>query len=128
MKQPEDFEKAIAQNLVMVRQSRGLTQEQAAALIKVSYGQYRKWEGGKSTIKSGWVGHIAQVFSVSIDTLYGTDHTERLPDSVHVGLNRFYLSIQNKHLRWLAFNNVKAVASIARYFPTDAESEEANRA
>ena len=48
--------------LIDLRRAKGLTQIEAAALVKISPGQYSRWENGRSAISASRADHIAERF------------------------------------------------------------------
>lgn len=57
--------KAVGRRLRLIRLQRGLTQEEAARRLGISYQQIQKWEAGHNRLHVGWVGSICQVYGCS---------------------------------------------------------------
>ena len=63
----------IGNNIRMLRQRKGLTQEQVAAHLGVSYQAVSKWETGANTPDISLLPGLAALFDVTIDTLFSLD-------------------------------------------------------
>ena len=63
----------IGSNIRVLRQRRGLTQEQVSTHLGVSYQAVSKWETGANTPDISLLPNLARLFDVSIDTLYSLD-------------------------------------------------------
>lgn len=86
----------IGKNIYMLRKEQGLTQEELAKLINVSFQAISKWETGNSTPDISTLPLLANVFHCNIDSLLGypaeqrkiTDYEERYKT------DEFYWGIQ----------------------------------
>lgn len=67
-----------AENLKLLRKTKGLTQTQFASTFNISTGTIAMWETGKRMPDSETLKRIAQFFNVSID--YLLDNEKKLPD------------------------------------------------
>ena len=63
----------IGSNIRVLRQRRGLTQEQVSTHLGVSYQAVSKWETGANTPDISLLPDLARLFDVSIDTLFSLD-------------------------------------------------------
>lgn len=63
----------IGSNIRILRQQKGLTQEQVAAYLGVSYQAVSKWETGANTPDISLLPALAALFGVSIDVLFSLD-------------------------------------------------------
>lgn len=63
----------IGNNIRVLRQRKGLTQEQVASCLGVSYQAVSKWETGANTPDISLLPVLATLFDVSIDTLFALD-------------------------------------------------------
>ena len=63
----------IADSIKHLRQSMGLTQEQLAERLGVSYQSVSRWEGGSSYPDIELIPEIAAFFEVSTDVLMGVE-------------------------------------------------------
>ena len=73
----------LGSNIRTLRQRKGLTQEQVAAHLGVSYQAVSKWETGANTPDISLLPDLARLFDVTIDALFSLDalsvQTELLP-------------------------------------------------
>ena len=69
-------------NLVMLRNLRGFTQEELAERIGISRQAYAKWETGATIPDIVKCGLLAELYGVSIDSLLRSDAAETPGDSV----------------------------------------------
>ncbi len=73
----------LGSNIRTLRQRKGLTQEQVAAHLGVSYQAVSKWETGANTPDISLLPELARLFDVTIDALFSLDalsvQTELLP-------------------------------------------------
>ena len=60
-------------NIMRLRKEAGLTQEQLANALGISYQAVSKWENGVSCPDISTLPLIADLFSVSIDSLFGRE-------------------------------------------------------
>lgn len=63
----------IGSNIRVLRQRKGLTQEQVSTHLGVSYQAVSKWETGANTPDISLLPDLARLFDVSIDTLFSLD-------------------------------------------------------
>lgn len=63
----------LGSNIRMLRQRKGLTQEQVSEKLGVSYQAVSKWETGANTPDISLLPALAALFDVSIDTLFSMD-------------------------------------------------------
>ncbi len=71
----------IGNNIRMLRQRKGLTQEQVAAHLGVSYQAVSKWETGVNTPDISLLPPLAGLFGVMIDALFSPD-TQFVPEGL----------------------------------------------
>ncbi|MBQ7865220.1 MAG: helix-turn-helix transcriptional regulator, partial [Clostridia bacterium] len=73
----------LGSNIRLLRQRKGLTQEQVSAHLGVSYQAVSKWETGANTPDIALLPALAELFEVTIDALFsldeGTVQKELLP-------------------------------------------------
>lgn len=65
------MDNTIGKNIYMLRKKQGLTQEELARLVNVSFQAISKWETGNSTPDISALPLLANVFHCSIDSLLG---------------------------------------------------------
>lgn len=63
------------ENLKMLRQNKGLSQEKLAEILGVSRQAVTKWESGQTTPSSGNLIALADLYKVSLDELLGKEVT-----------------------------------------------------
>lgn len=63
----------LGSNIRILRQRKGLTQEQVSAYLGVSYQAVSKWETGANTPDISLLPALAELFGVTIDTLFSLD-------------------------------------------------------
>ena len=61
----------LSENLVMLRNLKGLTQEQVAEVAEISRQSYAKWEQGLSVPDSGMLISLADALDTSVSILLG---------------------------------------------------------
>ena len=66
----------IGNNIKQLRQKNNLTQEQVAGKLGVSYRAVSKWENGANTPDIALLPEIANLFGVTIDSLFSDDINE----------------------------------------------------
>ena len=59
----------LAENLVMLRDAKGMTQEQVAEVIGISRQSYAKWEQGETVPDIDKCARLAAFYGVKIDAL-----------------------------------------------------------
>lgn len=69
--------KTIGEILKELRKANGMTQEQAAEALNVSFQSISRWENGLSYPDITLIPIIARLFNVSTDTLFDMDTTDR---------------------------------------------------
>lgn len=67
----KDFNTALGERLLLLRQSRGMTLEQLGVLLGVSGQQVHKYETGENRITPEKLQDCARVFSVPVGFFYG---------------------------------------------------------
>ena len=68
----------IGENIRLLRQRKGLTQEQVAQRLGVTYQAVSKWENGTNTPDIALLPQIAALFGVTIDALFSLNMSEGL--------------------------------------------------
>ena len=69
--------KTIGEILKELRKANGMTQEQVAEALNVSFQSISRWENGLSYPDITLIPIIARLFNVSTDTLFDMDTTDR---------------------------------------------------
>lgn len=86
MKTSTGGEQMLADNLVMLRNLKGMTQEQVAEVAGVSRQSYAKWEQGETVPDIEKCDRLAKLYGISIDALIHQDnavgHTRIAPAPV----------------------------------------------
>ncbi|MBR2941927.1 MAG: helix-turn-helix domain-containing protein [Clostridia bacterium] len=71
------MESTIGKNIARLRRERGMTQEELAAEIGLSFQAVSRWENGQTTPDVATLMRIAQLMHVSLDALAGYTHIPR---------------------------------------------------
>ena len=71
------YECKIAEKLVELRTSKGVTQEEVAQSLSISNKTVSKWENGASTPDLPMVIELAKYYSVTTDTLLGLSEDKK---------------------------------------------------
>lgn len=86
MKTSTGGEQMLADNLVMLRNLKGMTQEQVAEVAGISRQSYAKWEQGETVPDIEKCDRLAKLYGISIDALIHQDnavgHTRIAPAPV----------------------------------------------
>ena len=80
----------LAENLALLRNIRGMTQEEVAEVIGISRQSYSKWEQGETIPDIEKCARLAEYYGVSIDSLVHQDE--------EIGKVRVALAPMGKHL------------------------------
>ena len=76
--QKTDPTKILGENIASLRKKAGMTQEELAARLHITYQAVSKWENGKACPDPAFLPVLADLFNVSIDFLFGRETS--LPD------------------------------------------------
>lgn len=68
---PDTIDIAVGERLRLFRINRGLTLEQLADALGVTYQQLRKYEVGQSRLSAGRIWHLARVLNIREQDLFG---------------------------------------------------------
>ena len=96
--------KAIGETIARLRRGRNMTQEELAGTVGVSAQSVSKWENGNTMPDISLLPVLAEIFGVSIDTLFDMDAKKRpidpedMPQRCYDALTELYLE------GWNAFN------------------------
>jgi transcriptional regulator with XRE-family HTH domain len=124
--------KTLAENIYNFRKKSGLTQEDLADKLNISFQAVSKWENGQTAPDISLLPVIAQIFNVNIDTLFGiklninekTDFLGNWNDdntirgiilkgrevlAIHEDLSKFSFNIEGEALNITSNCNVKCV-------------------
>ena len=71
----------LGENIARLRKERGLTQEDLAKELNISYQAVSKWENGVSSPDISNIMQLARFFGVSIDMLFGMELTPQREDA-----------------------------------------------
>jgi len=66
-----DYAKTLSEQLLALRKSKGLTQEDLATQLGISYQAVSKWENGQSCPDIALLPRLAEIYEVTIDSLFG---------------------------------------------------------
>lgn len=72
--------RVIASNLLALRKRKGLTQEEVARAVDITWRNYQRWEKGKVIPKPANVSKLARFYGTTEEKLLGLDgHVSRTP-------------------------------------------------
>ncbi len=71
--QKTDPTKMLGENIASLRKKAGMTQEELAARLHITYQAVSKWENGKACPDPAFLPVLADLFKVSIDFLFGRE-------------------------------------------------------
>ena len=71
--QKTDPTKILGENIASLRKKAGMTQEELAARLHITYQAVSKWENGKACPDPAFLPVLADLFNVSIDFLFGRE-------------------------------------------------------
>lgn len=69
------MKRILGSNISRYRKEQGLTQQELAKLLNISYQAVSKWENGQTAPDLYLLPHIAEVLKISVDRLIGCPHT-----------------------------------------------------
>lgn len=120
-----EFNAALGQRLMKIRQSRRMSQAQLGAHIGVKYQQIQKYESGLVRITPMKLAVCAKIFEVGIDYFYGTDK-----ESTDSGYSKAVLNIANEVNELPTIELKRSVFILAkeinRYVSEDEDQENAD--
>ena len=105
----------IGENIRRLRRERGLTQEEAAAHLGISFQSISKWERGDGYPDITMLPALAHYFGVSVDELLGTD--EIMKSEKYEEINRLW---KENNLAGLNRENVTLMRQSLKEYPNDA--------
>ncbi|WP_374053679.1 helix-turn-helix domain-containing protein [Xenorhabdus taiwanensis] len=68
-----DFFIALGERITLLRKERGITQAELAQKLNVSQQTVQAWEAGRRRIKVSSLPIVAEIFSVSLEDLFGEE-------------------------------------------------------
>jgi len=105
----------IGENIRRLRRERGLTQEEAAAHLGISFQSISKWERGDGYPDITMLPALAHYFGVSVDELLGTD--EIMKSEKYEEINRLW---KENNLAGLHRENATLMRQSLKEYPNDA--------
>lgn len=127
----------VSENLKRLRKEKGLTQEQLATRLNVSFQAVSKWECGESYPDIVMLPSIAQIFSVSLDELVGmekicsNEEAEKILAQVDVneskGLRAENVALLREAVKRFPNNYMMSAKLAANLFCVESKSEEADK-
>lgn len=127
----------VSENLKRLRKEKGLTQEQLATRLNVSFQAVSKWECGESYPDIVMLPSIAQIFSVSLDELVGmekicsNEEAEKILAQVDVneskGLRAENVVLLREAVKRFPNNYMMSAKLAANLFCVESKSEEAGK-
>ncbi len=98
-----DYDRAIGRRLYELRVSRGLTQQQLAEFMGVTYQQAHKYEKGINRMSAGRLAHLAQLLDVPVTYFYeglvATQAQEDETGRMNMKVSRDFRQIHNQKVR-----------------------------
>lgn len=104
----------INENLKKLRKEKGLTQEQLAARLNVSFQAVSKWECGESYPDIVMLPSIAQIFGVSVDELLGMEKI-----CCNEEAEKILAQVDMNESKGLRDENVKLLREAVKRFPNN---------
>jgi len=95
MRSPTDIDKKVGQNLVKLRQFRGISQEDVANAVGVTFQQIQKYEKGKNRISVSRLWQFSHVLRIPVEEFY--DGIEGAPRSAALKMTPEQLSLLKKY-------------------------------
>jgi transcriptional regulator with XRE-family HTH domain len=92
--------KEIGERLREIRKRRGLTQEQLAEIVEVTFQQIQKYENGSNRLNTDKLQTVAQALAVPVSAFFDDDsHDERLLSEQEMNLIRAYRALPSSEVR-----------------------------
>ena len=110
------MELKVSENLKRLRKERGITQEELAKRLGVSFQSVSKWERGESEPSLSMIPMIAYLFDVSTDEIYSMDEIRQK--------NRFdelYCLIKQNYQNRRANENISPINKVLEEYPDSPE-------
>ncbi len=110
------MELKVSENLKRLRKERGITQEELAKRLGVSFQSVSKWERGESEPSLSMIPMIAYLFDVSTDEIYSRDEIRQK--------NRFdelYCLIKHNYQNRRANENISPINKVLEEYPDSPE-------
>lgn len=85
----------LGENIARLRKERGMTQEDLAGELNVSYQAVSKWETGVSSPDISNIKQLAQFFGVSIDCLFGLELSSGRPEEAFLQFEEEEMAAQD---------------------------------
>ena len=104
----------VSENLKRLRKEKGLTQEQLATRLNVSFQAVSKWECGESYPDIVMLSSIAQIFSVSLDELVGMEKICRNDEA-----DKILAQVDVNESKGLRAENVVLLREAVKRFPNN---------
>lgn len=118
------YECKIAEKLVELRASMGLTQENIAQILSVSNKTISKWETGTSTPDLSMVVKLAKYYGVTTDTLLGL--TDGKKQSTAEEIKSLFDGLDRRESAVKAFEVIRSIVPAMYYKPKDDTCEKKN--
>lgn len=106
----------ISENIRRLRKGRGLTQEQLAERLSVSFQTVSKWERGDTCPDAATLPAIAACFDVTLDELFGMDEIRS-----EYRVSRIKKALRENYRAGKIADNIDLLNDELRYFPENAE-------
>ena len=109
-----DYGQEIGKIIGELRRARGMTQEQLAAKLGITYQAVSKWENGQACPDIALLPLLAQTFGVTVDSLFGLEPEDREPADEWEEECLSEGGVQCDNLPWEDDGTLRAVLFIGR--------------
>lgn len=112
----KEFDKEVGRNIRKIRECAGITAEDAADILDISYQQFGKYERGQNRISPAHLMKLSNALDVHISRFFDYDEKHSVNDDIFSrdpGLSkliRYYLKIKDSNTRSKVVNIVKSLA------------------
>ena len=106
----------VSKNLKRLRKERGMTQDELARRLNVSFQSVSKWERGESEPSLSMLPIIACLFNVSTDEIYGMDEIKR-----QQRIDELNAQIKENYVEHKVNNNIPLIQEVLDEYPDSPE-------
>lgn len=116
----KDFDRLVGVAVRTCRKAVGLSSHEVAAELGIGHGQLGMYERGQSTLTSGTLFKLAQMFEVSVDAFFPERHAEfqelgQIDPAEEQAIAGVYESIPDKVVRLRLLDLVVRLAEVSRH-------------
>lgn len=106
----------VSKNLKRLRKERGMTQDELARRLNMSFQSVSKWECGESEPSLSMLPIIACLFNVSTDEIYGMDKIKR-----QQRIDELNAQIKENYVEHKVNNNIPLIQEVLDEYPDSPE-------